>query len=56
MKAIIELNEKDMEGIIAAHFNVEKEKVSVSVREECSGYGLGEHIVFVPTCTVEKEG
>lgn len=54
MKTKIELNKDDMRKIIAGHFSVSEDKVTVSVRSETVGYLTDEHIEKVPYCTVEK--
>lgn len=54
MKTIIELNKKDIEQIIAKHFEVSADDVDVSVIQESEGYGMGEHTVYVAEAKVEK--
>ena len=44
MRTEVHLNSKDIEFIIAKHYDVSKENVSVFVSEECQGYGTGEHM------------
>lgn len=55
MKKIIELNKKDIEQIIAKHFEVSVDNVNVSVKQESEGYGMGEHTVCVAEAKVEKK-
>lgn len=54
MKTIIELDAKDIKKAIADHYHVEEGKVRVEIRQECRGYGQGEHMEYVPVCTIEK--
>ncbi len=55
MKTKIELDKDDMRKIIAEHFSVKEENVTVECRNECVGYGMSEHIEPVPYCCVEKD-
>lgn len=43
MKHTIELNKEDIQNLIAKEFNVDKDKVSVSIRKVYRGYGYFEH-------------
>lgn len=55
MKTKIELDRDDMRKIIAEHFSVSEDKVTVSASEEWVGYGMQEHRESVPHAVVEKD-
>lgn len=55
MRTEIELNSDDMRKIIAEHFSVSEDKVTVSASEEWVGYGMQEHRESVPKAVVEKD-
>lgn len=55
MRTKIELNGDDMRKIIAEHFSVSEDKVTVSASEEWVGYGMQEHRESVPHAVVEKD-
>lgn len=55
MKHILELNEQDIKEIIANRFSVLSKNVELEVKEECVGYGMGEHMEPVLVGRVIKE-
>lgn len=54
MKTKIELDKEDIRRIIAEHFSVNEDRVTVGAKEMCVGYGMMEHNESVPYCIVEK--
>ncbi len=55
MRYIIDLEKEDIIKIIAEKFDVDEEKVSLTVRSECRGWGTDEHYENVIYGTVRKE-
>ncbi len=55
MKTVVELDAKDIQEIVAKHFNVAIEAVKVSNKTVCRGFGMSEHIEAVPVVKIIKE-
>lgn len=55
MRTKIELDKDDMRKIIAEHFSVSEDKVTVSASEEWVEYGMQECKESVPYAVVEKD-
>lgn len=53
MKTIYKLDSDDIRKIIASHFKVNEENVTIKVEEACKGYGMAEHYENVPVATVK---
>ena len=53
MKTIYKLDVDDIKTIIAQHFKVNVENVSVTTEKISVGYGTLEHDEYVPVVTVE---
>lgn len=53
MKTIVELNTNDIATIIAEHFNVDKNVVTVKTEKVSVGYGLAEHDEYLPIAKIE---
>lgn len=56
MKKVIELNEKDIQMVMAKTFNCDPTHVLISVTEECSGYGPFESPVKKVKVIIRQEG
>ena len=54
MKQIIELDKEDIRCLIAKEFNVEEDKVNVSLRQVYRGQGLYEHKEYEIYATINK--
>ena len=55
MKTIVELNTNDIATIIAEHFNVDKNVVTVTTEKVSVGYRLAEHDEYLPVARVEVQ-
>lgn len=55
MKTKVELSSEDIQRIIAAKYGVEKSNVTISVRFEMRGYGMGEKQYPYPVAEVILE-
>lgn len=53
MKAIYKLDVDDMTSIIAEHFKVDKNDVTIKTEKVSVGYGMSEHDEDVPVAIVE---
>lgn len=53
MKAIYKLDVDDMASIIADHFKVDKNDVTIKNEKVSVGYGMAEHDEYVPVAIVE---
>ena len=53
MKAIYKLDVDDMTSIIAEHFKVDKNDVTIKTEKVSVGYGMAEHDEDVPVAIVE---
>lgn len=55
MKTIYKLNVDDITKIIAEHFNVDKNDVTVKTEKVSVGYGLAEHDEYLPIARIEMQ-
>lgn len=55
MRTVTELSTDDLKNIVAMYFGTDLDKVEVSVKEACVGFGMGEHMEAVPVVKVIKE-
>lgn len=53
MKTIYKLDVDDMTSIIAEHFKVDKNDVTIKTEKVSVGYGMAEHDEDVPVAIVE---
>lgn len=56
METVVNLDANDIRKIIAEHYRVDLDSVTVATRQETRGYGLSERQVYVPVCTVRRNG
>lgn len=55
MKTVVQLDSKDIQGILADYFSVDISKVSLSTKREYRGQGPTEHEVHVAYAEVRIE-
>lgn len=55
MKTIYKLDANDIATIIAEHFNVDKNVVTVKTEKVSVGYGLAEYDEYLPVARVEVQ-